>query len=296
MLFSDTVFILEAATTDYHVTFVEHCSINVRNATTGYVFRVTQNSVAFEIQVYFTGNDTTCRNYVCVSIKMLTNQRKPLDLVATFRIKASDSSWQWLKNTVSALLQYDSVIYELILLNKIMNKANKLLDDSGVFTIRMAGSYLIHSQHTVVTPRDEYITKAHTSVDMSYTWTVCNLTLPLVDTCRFIVSERLFDGPGLAMFYIKMYLGTEAEDLIKISCDLVYTPSYIKLPLTVRFTTELMDSNAPTHAVIAKRSTSHQYKHYGSEGSSLQQFKYNDFVKSVLQQCVSLKFRLVYEL
>jgi hypothetical protein len=69
--------------------------------------------------------------------------------------KQAIGSWQWLKNTVSSLFQFDSEIYELILLSKIMNKANKLLDDGGVFTIRMTGSYLIHTQHTLVTPHAE---------------------------------------------------------------------------------------------------------------------------------------------
>jgi hypothetical protein len=72
--FSDGVFRVNESSTDYHVTFAEHFSINKRNVTDYATFRVTQGLVTFEIKGCSNGSDTVNNSYVCVSFQIITNQ------------------------------------------------------------------------------------------------------------------------------------------------------------------------------------------------------------------------------
>lgn len=111
-----------------------------------------------------------------------------------------------------------------------MNAVNAKLDDGGVFTLRMTCYYLIHSQHTIATSQAKFNATTHISVDISYTWNVCNLTLPLANHSR-LVSENFFAGLGVTEFYVTMWPGTKHTGFVSLSFNLLYMPINIKQPL-----------------------------------------------------------------
>jgi hypothetical protein len=78
---------------------------------------------------------------------------------------------------------------------------------------------------------------------MTYTWTVCNLTLPLIDT-RFISSKTFFAGLGVAEFFLKIYAGTMYHDYLSIYSCIEHIPRSIKLPLQADHSFELIDSGS----------------------------------------------------
>jgi hypothetical protein len=135
------VFTVDESATDYHVTFVEHFPINTSNATN--TFRVTRGLETFEINIYLNGSNTRYKGYVYVSIEILTSQQETVDLLASFGIQASDGAWNKLELPFSVLAVHDTITYNLTLLDNVMKEANKVHNGSGVFTIRMAASYLI---------------------------------------------------------------------------------------------------------------------------------------------------------
>lgn len=290
--FSDTVFAVNESTTDYHVTFVKHFSINIRKATSS-TFRLTQGSVTLEIKIYPNGTKTMYKGYVCVSIDLISSPQKIIDLITTFTLKASDGGWNKLEVSFSKLTAQETQTYNLTSLDHVMNAANTMLDDGGMFTIGMTGSYLIHSQRTIVTSQTKFNAKTHTSVNMSYTWTVCNLTLPLVDVSH-IKSKNFFTELGVAEFNIQMYPGTEYEDFVSVYNFLVNLPSIKRSP-QVEYSFELIDSNSPERAVIDYFSESGLYEFTNIGWGRSQHFKYTDFVKSMRQQCVTMKFHVEYE-
>jgi hypothetical protein len=193
------------------VTFVEHFPINTRNAIN--TFRVTRGLETFEINVYLHGSNTICTCYVCVSIETLTIRHKTVDLTASFDIQASDGAWIKRELPFFTLAVHDTITYNLTLLDNVMNEANKVPNGSGVFTIKMTASYLIHSQHTITTSQAQFNAETHTSVNMTYTWTVCNLTLPFVDI-RFISSKIFFARLCVAEFFLEIYAGTKYHDYL----------------------------------------------------------------------------------
>jgi hypothetical protein len=244
-LFLDAIFTVNESSTDYHVTFVEQFPINIHNAP--FVFRVNQSLVAFEIKIYPNGTKPEYEDYVCVSIRMLRSQQKIVHLLATFSIRTTDGDWIWpMEKRQKSSLRYMQT-YNFTSLASVTNKANKVLDDGGVFTIRMIGSYFIRNQHAITTSAPKLNAKAHTSVDMSYTWTVCNLTLPVVSNW-YLESDNFFVGLGVAEFNIIMHPKTTDKNFVSMYIILANIPINCKLPLKVQFTFELIDSNSPEHA------------------------------------------------
>jgi hypothetical protein len=280
------VFNAEESSTDYHQTFIEHFPISICNSTI-FAFRVTQGLETFEIKIYPNGAETMYNDYVCLTIQLLTSQQTAIGLSAAFSIKTCGGAWIWLREVVPTLsLSNESPqLFNLTLLSKVMNKANRMLNDDGIFTIRMIGSYLIHTQHTIASLKTKFNDKIHTRVDMSYIWTVCNLTLPLVDITQ-IVSNTFFGGLGVAKFYIIMYPGTISEHFISIYSYLLSIAHSLKLPLQVNQTFELVNSTSSKQAVV--------YERKGQGFGSPQYFKYSNLVKSMQQQCVTFKHRIEY--
>lgn len=124
---------------------------------------------------------------------------------------------------------------------------------------------------------------------MSYTWTVCNLALPLVGS-EYIVSEIIFAGLGVAEFDLEIWPGTDYKNFVSFYSALKNTPNNIKLPLKVQHIFELIDSNSPNHAVIDQLSMSDVYERKNEVWGTAQGFKYADFVKSMQHQ-----YRVVYK-
>jgi hypothetical protein len=172
--FSDKVFTMAEASTNYHVTLVEHFAINVRNETT-FMLRVTKGLVTFEIRVCSNGTETLNSGRICLSIQVFTSQGDSLALFASFGVKNRHDSWIELNGTRSTSSVNNAQIHHLILPNNVGNKTNEVLVDGDILTIRINGTGIIRSQHTIATPKVKFNPELHTSVNASYTWTVCNL-------------------------------------------------------------------------------------------------------------------------
>ncbi len=78
-----------------------------------------------------------------------------------------------------------------------MNPANRVLD-GDMLTITMSCSYIVNSQHVIKPLQAKFERGVHTSVNMSYTWTLRNLTLPMTTSVK---SATLFAGLGAVEFY-----------------------------------------------------------------------------------------------
>jgi hypothetical protein len=217
---------------------------------------------------------------------MLTSQQETVDLLASFGIQASDGAWNKLELPFYVLAVHDTITYNLTLLNNVMKEVNKVHNGSGVFTIRMAASYLIHSQHTLATSQAQFNAKTHTSVNMTYTWTVCNITLPLIDI-RYISSKIFFAGLGVAEFSLEIFPGTKYQYYLSIYSCIEHIPRSIQLPLQVDHSFKLSDSGSSKQTVI--------FYHKNEIWGPPKYFKYSDLVKSMQQQgCATFKYHVVY--
>jgi hypothetical protein len=207
-------------------------------------------------------------------------------------IKTGNGGWDVLISYPVDVLENDTSFQIFSLRDHIRNNANKTLDGSGICTVRMTGSYLIHSQRTIATSQAKFNPDENTSVSMSYTWTVCNLTLPVVNSSTRIRSEDFFTELDVAEFYIEIYLN---ENFVSMYSHLVNIPPNITGSFQVRHTCELINSSSPTLAVIDQHRMIYQYDStYIPQMGSVHQFKYADFVNSMLQQCVTLKHHVEY--
>jgi hypothetical protein len=215
-------------------------------------------------------------------------------LPINFIIIIIDGAWYRHQVEFSPLAVHHTQTRNLKLLNNIMNEVNKVYNGSGMFTIRMTASYLIHSQHTLATSQAQFNAKTHTSVNMTYTWTVCNLTLPLIDI-RYILSGKLFTGLGVAEFYISMYPGTENKPIASIYSRLANLSTNIKLPFQVQYAFELIDGGSVERVAIKKTSPSIQYKYIGHSRGFNINYRY---FKKLFQEnsLVTFRYRVVYAL
>jgi hypothetical protein len=301
---SDKVFTAVESSTDYHVTLVEHFAINVHNET-AFMLRVTNDLVKFDIRVCSNGTETLKNGRICLSIQVSTSQQDSLPgpLYASFSVKNRHDSWIALDQILPTLLVNNAQIHHLILLNNVGNETNEVLVDRDILTIGINGSCTVHSQHTIATPTVKFNPELHTSVNASYTWTVCNLTLSYSNVAYTSVeSGTFFTNLGVAEFYL--FVGLELQKKkdrksVPRRCVTIYsflenTPISIKLPFRAQETFELIDSNSPKHAVIASKSSSDLYIR-ATMTSSESVFEYTDVVNSMnQQQCATFKFYVAY--
>lgn len=107
---------------------------------------MTQNLVMFEVTIYLSGIENTNKDNVYVSIQLLTSQQVTIELIANFRITASDGSWNTLK--FLRLSVNNPQTYNLGQLDNIMNETHRP-NENGNLTIKMTGSFFNHSQHRI---------------------------------------------------------------------------------------------------------------------------------------------------
>jgi hypothetical protein len=294
------VFTVDESSADYHVTLAEHFAINVRNETV-FTFRVTKDLVTFDIRVCSSGIETLKNGRICLSIQVATSQQEIVRLFAVFGVKSRHDSWIELNETFSTLSVNNAQTYNFMLRNNnnVANKTNKVLVDSDILTIGINGSCVIRSQHTIATSTVRFNPELHTSVNASYTWTVCNVTLPNPHVSeRVLESKTLFTNLGVAEFYLRLNLLLASENnngAIAIFVFLANAPVNIKLPFRAQHTFVLVDSNSPQHAVIVQKRSSNQYKDITAMGGSKNVFEYADFVKSMKQHCVTIKYYVAYD-
>lgn len=251
---------------------------------------MTQGLVTFEIKMHPNDTEIMYNNYVHVNIMLLASQQESIDLIASFNISASDSNWNWRLEILPEMTVNTQFNLTLPLFDNVRNETNITLGYTGIFTIRMIGSYLIHSRHTIATSHAEFNPDKHSNVNMLYTWTVCNLTLPFIDD-TLVLSDNIFAKHGVAEFCIAMWPGTESADFVSIYSGLVKKPINLDLPLEVRYTFELIGSNSQDEAIIKKTIRSNVYKNEGDRAGGSDDFYYADFVKSMQQQCVTWKYK-----
>lgn len=187
--------------------------------------------------------------------------------------------------------------YNLMSLNDVLNETNEVLDDGDILTIGIGGTYLIRSQHTITTSQAKLNPETYTSVNISCTWTVCNLTSPNSNDVGIpLVSETLFAKLDVAEFYILYILIREKENLVGVCSELRNAPANIRLHFQVRYTSELIDSNSMEHAVIDSSSTTYKHERRQASAEMVQQIDYSGLVKSMRQQCAIFKYYVEYEL
>lgn len=182
--------------------------------------------------------------------------------------------------------------------NNIVNSTNRLLEaDNNTFTVVVRGFYVINTQHNVVTSPSQFVALKHKTADITYTWTVCNLILPLSDSFH-LVSALFPSGfdQALPKFQIKTYSETKIDKYISNYISLLSVPPTVKLPLNVSYSFELIDSS-DKHSVVAQYDSVNNYfdgnKTFGIDKC----FKYSDFIKSTNDnRCVTIKCRTVYDI
>jgi hypothetical protein len=182
--------------------------------------------------------------------------------------------------------------------NAIKFKEAAVNENGQIDGIGIQGSYFIRNQHVITTSQAKFNTKTHTKVNMSYTWTVCNLTLSNSNYANRklgLLSETFFTNLGVAEFHLG--LGLHMDDVrngVSMTSVLAHKPINIKLPIRAQHTFELIDSNSPKHAVIARKSSSNQHIN-AMKGNANNIFEYTDLVNSMnQQQCVTFKYYVAY--
>jgi hypothetical protein len=68
-----------------------------------------------------------------------------------------------------------------------------------------------------------------------------------------------------------------------------------KLPIEVQHKAELIDSNSAEHAVIDSSVLSYEYEHKHAMEEDSITLDYSDFVLSMRQQCVTIKYHVAYK-
>lgn len=281
------MFIVDESTTDLHVTFVERFPINIRNAT-NYIFRVAQGTEAFEIKIQLDDIEGKYGGYVGVSIQMLRSQQETVDLFGRFSIEESDRGWNSFENSSLKFSLNDTHTFSLALIEEEKN----VLNNGGILTINMTGSYLIHSLHILATSHVKFDAKAHASANMSHSWTVCNLSLPFYDlTC--LVSETVFVGLGVPEFHITMQREIDLENFLRVYSEI---KNMVKRPFRIQNKFEpIVSNNISLHVFSFVLDDSGNYKVCKKEYKRYTRYIwYKDFVNP-MQQCATLKYHVLFE-
>jgi hypothetical protein len=285
------VFTVNESVTDYHVNFFERFSINIHN-TDIHTSRVTKGLETFEMKIYPNGTETEYKGYVCVSIEMLTSQQDTVDLYSEFVIITSDGS-RYILNDVQFfnMTVHDKQDYNMTSLDEVMGETNKMLDSDGFLTITMNGSYVIHGQSTITTSHAKFNAQTHTSVAMSYTWTVCNLTYP-INYC--MLSGKTFAGLGVAEFYITLWPTGEDAYLVSVYSELANSQINIGQSVGARRRFELINSTTMDHGAFDQlcMSDMYEYEDIGPVLGAPENFNFDDFKNSVRQNCATIRFHV----
>lgn len=233
-------------------------------------------------------------------MRMLTSGQHFVDLSARFSIKAVSGKLMWTINTFSNLTldSHKDKLFEMVPRDHVMSAASQVLQDDTL-TIIMTGAYVIHTQHTIVTlsagivpPND---TGAYPSVKLTYTWHVCNLSLPA--QVNSLVSKSFPTASGVAQFYLLITPGTEYPGYVSVYSYLFSLPHYSISSLRVNHTFALMSSNSSSAsqlivtdevghpAVFDRNSVNWGYPTYFT----------NDAVKRTMhKQCLIFRYRSTY--
>jgi hypothetical protein len=291
------VFYVNETSTDHQETFFKHVKLQLtehfgRDTSS---FKVINDLAKWKVEFY---PPNVCKDYVCVGITLLASKQNSVNIAMTFDFKTQDFAYILHKLVRFNIRLHRSAIHIMTSRNNIANPTNRLLDaDNNTFTVVVRGSYVINSQHNVVTSPPQFVALEHKTVDITYTWTMCNLILPLNDGFRIVSAPfpSTFDQ-SLPEFQIKIYSETKIDKYISNYISLLSVPITVKLPLNVSYSFELIDSS-DKHSVVAQRDSVYNYfdanKTFGIEKC----FKYSNFVNSMNDhRCATIKCRTVYDI
>ncbi len=296
-------FAVEAQATDGHVTFVEefaitHFSIyNASNARVSFKFAANGGLDKFELTVFPRGaSDDNCDGYMCARIKLLASKQGHIELSAMFSLVTRDMNLMW--TIPGPIITYGNLeeTSKLFRLKSVVN-VSKLALDNDTLTIRMDGSYVIKILYNVVTSSSKYEAHVHKYVNMTYTWNVCNLTLPLV-AANAIISARFPAGYDLAQFYLIVQPGTKVKEYVSVFWIMMLKSASeaIKLPFRFNYTLALLDS-APGHMIISKTNSISQFVEKISDIREAPSFlKYSNLLNATQNQwkCATFQFHTDY--
>jgi hypothetical protein len=176
-----------------------------------------------------------------------------------------------------------------------MDPASKALD-----AISLGCSYIVNSQHDIKPAQTKFKPGEHTGVNMSYTWTLRNFTLPVTATMG-VASDVFFAGFGAGEFFMQMLTETMGEDLVSIYTRLYRptAPEHIKLPLQVNYTYKLIDNacGLVENAILERHTGLGLCEREGDIMDTSKLLNYSANVKMLVEkhQCVTIKHRVVYD-
>jgi hypothetical protein len=289
------------ATFSYNFTFGQLLPIN-RTATTSTSFTLTagENSDKFKLTIHPYNGSAACA--VCATIQLLDgNKRRSIELFTDFRIRTlsrpNTSIKVSSKSMGRALLLgggIEAIVVDVNEVSKILAKAINKHD----YFFTLDGFYVSHTSYSQVTSSPSNMSHIHTSVNLSYTWTVCKLTLPLLAKIdRFTSNNFPVSAVGLVEFRLKFRgVSLDYNHYIQVFVAAVSIPEGpIGLrPFTVTQKLSLL-RGAPKQQTVHKEMLEEIRPNMSiGQWRSVGYFRDSDIGSAMWHQCASFKFYIVY--
>lgn len=294
------MFYINETSIDHHETFFEHFKLRLTelNSAAVLAFRVNQNLATWKVRFFFTNR--TKKDFFA-HITLTASRQDSVSLNVSTDFRTQDHTYILRKVHSFTIQRYDvGLISKKFIVtsrsNIVNNPVNRLLAaDHNTFIVRMRAAYIIASHRNVVTSPSQFVAREHKTVEISHTWTVCGLTLPLNGTDR-VESARFpaaFNA-SLPLFQIRTYPGTKAHKCVSNYIILSGVPYAVKLPLTVKYSFKLINS-ADKRSAIAQYETVQQFN-LNKIVDNDNCFKYSDFVTSMDDhQCFTIECRIAFD-
>jgi hypothetical protein len=288
------VFAVDESSTDYYSSFITNFQINFTSSNITN-FTIAQDLETLEIKFYryciYNGEPT---DYA--TVKLLTCRHNSIILSSKLHFKKADGKNGGTISLAHTLVLHDKRTDNLTSPDYIIKPRNGALDN--IRTIQMHGSYVVNSQYDITPAQAKFRRGVHTSVNMSYTWTLRNFTLPLIATTS-VFSAVFFVGLGAAEFNMEIMPETKGNDFMSIQSGLKTAPEHIiQFPFQVNYTYELIDNacGLVENAILDRNTGLMSWDYRSDVMSSLQVFSYSNVkLLSKKHQCVTIKYRVVYD-
>jgi hypothetical protein len=296
-MFCLDVFCVNETSTDRHETFLNRFIVEL-TALSGELagsFNITRNLAKWKVKFY--PKNMICEDNVCAEITLLECKQDIVNLAVEFDFETQHSAYVLSKFIVLTIQRYEtSKLLLLMSRSTIITPANKLLAaDKNAFIVRVRGSYVINSQHNVVTSPSQFVAFKHKTIDITYTWTVCNLKLPL--NGDYVTASALFPSvfnDSLPAFQMHTFPGIRIDNYVSNYIVLNRAPNNVKLPLNVSYSFNLINSS-DKHNVVAQYEKVQSFD-IGKKVGKDKSFKYSDSVRSMNDQCATIQCRAVHDI
>ncbi len=308
MLLDDGKVMAEEAATEYQVAFAEE--FLVRNWSTkawafaeSTIMTFTANGglEEFKVNVYPNGrNGSTPAGSVAVELWLTTSALPSIRVSLIFSIVKRDRtsmSKQWLVGMLSN--SSPSVCNNMISYQYTANAANEVLHEGDTLVVKVQCSYPSKSQQSIIKsetthPVDDL---SIIPVNVTYTWTLCNVThyLPLTEGRDFL-SEAFPVTSRLAKFRLILKADEKSNDYPKLVSYLDRSHPGVIKPRTFMHTFELIDrlEGGWQHVRYSCSSIMPGFPIVGHYVGVTACFKYRDIIDTMVNQCVSFRYRISY--